>query len=212
MMDFATAMDRFPLVAILRGIQPRESLAIAETLIEVGFTLIEVPLNSADALDSIEQICHAFADRACIGAGTVLRREEVSAVRNAGGSLIISPNLNESVANEAFVQKMTYLPGVVTPSEAFRAIELGASGLKFFPAEIVSPAVIKALTAVLPKHIPLVPVGGIVPESMAAYWQAGASGFGLGSSLYKAGMSVGEVTRAALQFKAALTKLDGFAG
>ena len=133
MMDFATAMDRFPLVAILRGIQPRESLAIAETLIEAGFTLIEVPLNSPDALDSIEQIFHAFADKACIGAGTVLRREEVGAVRNAGGSLIISPNLDERVANEAFVQKMTYLPGVVTPSEAFRAIALGASGLKIFP-------------------------------------------------------------------------------
>ncbi|WP_319529593.1 2-dehydro-3-deoxy-6-phosphogalactonate aldolase [uncultured Cohaesibacter sp.] len=207
MMDFATAKAQLPLVAILRGIQPDESIAIVKALIEAGFTLIEVPLNSPDALVSIDKLSRTYSDRACFGAGTVLTPQDVKAVKVAGGSLIVSPNLNEEVAREAATQQMTYLPGVVTPSEAFRAIELGAAGLKFFPAEMISPAILKAMTAVLPKHVPLFPVGGITPDAMGAYWKAGATGFGLGSSLYKPGQSVGDVTRSALAFREAISKL-----
>ena len=207
MMSYEEAMEQLPLVAILRGIRPDESLAVAEILIETGFSLIEVPLNSPDALKSIEQICQVFSDRACIGAGTVLSSEQVKAIKGVGGSLVISPNLDAAVATEAVAQDMIYLPGVVTPSEAFSAIGFGASGLKFFPAEMISPAVMKAMMAVLPKGVPLLPVGGITPDSMESYLNVGVSGFGLGSALYKPGMSVGEIAKTARAFKDAYSKL-----
>jgi 2-dehydro-3-deoxyphosphogalactonate aldolase len=183
---FRAAMRELPLIAILRGLKPAEVPAIGDVLVEAGFGLIEVPLNSPQPLDSISALRKRFP-QAMIGAGTVLTAAEARDVASAGGELVVAPNFDRDVVAETVRLGMTSLPGVMTPTEAFAALGAGAHGLKLFPAELASPAVVKALLAVLPKGTPLIPVGGIGADNLAAWRAAGAAGFGLGSSLYKPG-------------------------
>lgn len=183
---FKAAMRELPLVAILRGLKPEEAPAIGDVLVEAGFRLIEVPLNSPQPLDSIATLRKRFPE-AVIGAGTVLTTADVRDVASAGGELVVAPNFDREVVEETVRLGMASLPGILTPTEAFAALMAGAHGLKLFPAELASPAVVKALLAVLPKGTPLIPVGGIGADNMSAWHAAGAAGFGLGSSLYKPG-------------------------
>ena len=199
---FSTAMRELPLVAILRGLTPTEAAAVADAIVEPGFRLLEVPLNSPQPLASIE-LMRARFPQALVGAGTVLDAQQVRDVHAAGGELIVSPNFNAAVIAEAVRLGMVCLPGVMTPTEAFGALAAGATGLKLFPAELASPAVVKALLAVLPAGTPVMPVGGITPLNMAEWRAAGAAGFGIGSALYKPGKVAAEVRDAALQFVAA---------
>ncbi len=203
---FDTAFARCPLVAILRGVRPDEVEMIGEALVDAGFSLIEVPLNSPDPLDSIARLAGRFADRAVIGAGTVLRPADVAAVRDAGGTMIISPNANPGVIAASAAAGLVSLPGIATPSEAFAALDAGATALKLFPAEAASPAILKAMRAVLPRDLRLLPVGGITPETMQPWFTAGADGFGLGPALYKPGFDAAEVGRRARDFIAALSE------
>lgn len=193
-----------PLIAILRGIQPREVLGIVDELVRAGFTLIEIPLNSPSALESISLAVDAFQDAAMLGAGTVLSAAEAEQVQKAGGKLIVAPNFSPAVASIAVEAGLTYLPGVSTPSEAFSALEAGASGLKLFPAEMIPPPVVKALRAVMPYGVKMLPVGGVTPKNMAEYVAAGANGFGLGSALYRPGATPEETGRKAQSFINAL--------
>ncbi|MES2242286.1 MAG: 2-dehydro-3-deoxy-6-phosphogalactonate aldolase [Pseudomonadota bacterium] len=199
---FATALQTLPLVAILRGLRPAEAVPVGQALQSTGWTLIEVPLNSPQPLDSIAAMA-AACPQALVGAGTVLSVEDVRNVQAAGGQLIVSPNFNPAVVREAVRLGLVCLPGVMTASEAFAALEAGATGLKIFPAEMITPAVLKALRAVLPAKTVVLPVGGITPDNMAAYFAAGASGFGIGSALYKPGMAATEVAENATKFIAA---------
>jgi 2-dehydro-3-deoxyphosphogalactonate aldolase len=194
-----TALQTLPLVAILRGLTPAEAVPVGQALVDAGFTLLEVPLNSPDPLASIAALARAFP-QALVGAGTVLDAEAVRAVANAGGALVVAPNTNTLVITEAVRLGMVCLPGVATPTEAFAALAAGAHGLKLFPAELVTPSVLKALCAVLPAGVPLLPVGGITPDNMAAYRAAGATGFGIGSALYRPGRSAAEVAVLAQRF------------
>lgn len=198
------ALARCPLVAILRGIEPHEAESIAGALIDAGFSMIEVPLNSPDPLTSIEAIARRFGGDAVIGAGTVLDTSQVRAVRDAGGTLIVSPNTDPPVITAAAEAEMVVLPGYFTPSEGFAALKAGATGLKLFPAEAATPAVLKAQRAVLPRDTPVLVVGGIAPDNMAPWREAGAAGFGLGSALYKPGRSAADVASAAAAFVAAI--------
>lgn len=200
MIDLASALAQLPLVAILRGIRSDEIEAAADVLVEEGFRLIEVPLNSPDPFVTIEKLARRVGDRAIVGAGTVLTVEQVAAVQDAGGAMIVSPNTDVAVIAESAKRGLVSLPGYFTPSEAFAALAAGASGLKLFPAEAASPAVVKAQRAVLPKNVPLLAVGGISPTNMEPWRQAGADGFGLGSALYKVGMSTAEIADNARAF------------
>lgn len=201
---FDAAFAACPLIAILRGVRPDEVVAIGEELVAAGFTLIEVPMNSPDPLDSVARLAKALGDRAMIGAGTVLTVDQVMAMRDAGGRMVISPNTNLDVIRASAAAGLVSLPGIATPSEALAALDAGATALKLFPAEAASPVVLKAMRAILPKHVRVLPVGGIVPEGMAPWREAGAAGFGLGSALYKPGMSAAEVGAHARAFVAAL--------
>ena len=189
-----------PLVAILRGIRPDEAEAIGEALVDNGFALIEVPLNSPDPFDSIARMARRLGDRALVGAGTVLSVEAVEQVRAAAGRMIIAPNANPAVIARAASHGVPAIPGIFTPTEAFAALEAGAAALKLFPAEGGSPAMLKAMRAVLPKTTRMLPVGGITPESMTPWIAAGANGFGLGSALYKPGQTAEQVAVAAQRF------------
>jgi 2-dehydro-3-deoxyphosphogalactonate aldolase len=193
------ALAQLPLIAILRGLTPAEAPTIGQALVDSGFAIIEVPLNSPDPLASIRALSDIFP-QTLIGAGTVLNTAQVQQVHAAGGRLIVAPNFQPAVVAQALQLGMVVLPGVVTPSEAFAAIEAGAHGLKLFPAELITPTVLKALRAVLPPSMPLLPVGGITPDNMAAYRAAGASGFGLGSALYAPGRTAEQVRRQAAAF------------
>ncbi len=206
MIDLDAAIARCPLVAILRGIKPAEAEAIGEVLVASGFALIEVPLNSPEPMQSIAILSKAFGDRALIGAGTVMTTDQSSAVKAAGGRLIVSPHCDPALIAEAKAQGHACIPGVATPSEAFAALRAGADALKAFPAEALGPAVIKAWLAVLPPGTRILPVGGIGEGNMAAYWAAGARGFGLGSSLYKPGDTVESVRAKAQQAMAAIRR------
>ncbi len=202
---FDAAFKRCSLVAILRGVSPNEVVDIGAALLDAGFSLIEVPLNSPDPLDSIARLAKAFADRAVIGAGTVLRKQDVAAVQAAGGTMIISPNANVDVIAATAKAGLVSLPGIATPTEAFAALDAGATALKLFPAEAASPAVLKAMRAVLPAGLRVLPVGGITPDNLAGWLNAGAAGFGLGSALYKPRQSPDQVAISARKFIAALT-------
>ena len=204
MMDENDAFAACPLVAILRGLAPPEAEDIGAALVGAGFRLIEVPLNSPRPLDSIERLARRFGDQAVIGAGTVLDPAEVDALAEAGGRLVVAPNFDPAVAAAAARRGMAYAPGITTPSEAFAALRAGAAMLKLFPAEMIPPAAVKAMRAVLPGAARLVPVGGITPDAMAPYRAAGADGFGLGSALYRPGMGAADVARNAAAFMAAL--------
>lgn len=201
---FDAAFARCPLIAILRGVKPDEVEGIGDALVDAGFTLIEVPMNSPDPLDGIARLARRFEGRAVIGAGTVLTEGQVEQVRAVGGTMIISPNANTRVIAAAAEAGMVSLPGVVTPTEAFAAIEAGATALKLFPAEGSSPAILKAMRAVLPRDMRLLPVGGIAPDTMGPWRDAGAAGFGLGSALYKPGLTAAEVGARAKAFVSAL--------
>jgi 2-dehydro-3-deoxyphosphogalactonate aldolase len=196
------ALQRCPLVAILRGITPAEALPVAQALQSAGFSIIEVPLNSPEPLESIRTIAKA-QPQLIVGAGTVLHAHEVKAVQQAGGRLVVAPNFSPDVVQAAVQDAMVCLPGVMTPTEAFAALAAGAHGLKLYPAEIISPAAVKALRAVLPRDALLLPVGGITPDNIPAYLAAGANGFGIGSALYKAGDSANKVFENATKFIAA---------
>jgi 2-dehydro-3-deoxyphosphogalactonate aldolase len=197
-----------PLVAIIRGVEPDEVEAIGDALVEAGIGIIEVPLNSPRPLDSIARLAGRLEGRALVGAGTVLRVEEVAEVAAAGGGIIVSPSTKPEVIRATVGAGLVSSPGYFTPSEAFVAIEAGAHALKLFPAEAAPPAVVKAQRAVLPRSVPLIVVGGVSPDKMAAYRAAGADGFGLGSSLYTPRMSAAEVAKRAASFVAALRRED----
>jgi len=199
---FADALARLPLVAILRGLAPAEAAPIGAALVDEGWALIEVPLNSPQPLRSIETLV-ALQPQALIGAGTVLTAAQVRDVHAAGGQLVVSPNFDPAVVAEGVRLGMVCLPGVATASEAFAALAAGADAVKLFPAEMITPPVVKALRAVLDADTVLLPVGGITPAGMAAYRAAGASGFGLGSALYQPGIDAATVAANARTFIAA---------
>jgi 2-dehydro-3-deoxyphosphogalactonate aldolase len=201
---FDAAFASCPLIAILRGVRPDEVVGIGEELVAAGFTLIEVPMNSPDPLDSVARLVAALGDQAMIGAGTVLTVDQVAAMRDAGGRMVISPNTNIDVIRASAAAGLVSLPGIATPSEALAALDAGATALKLFPAEAASPTILKAMRAILPGGLRILPVGGIVPEGMAPWRQAGAAGFGLGSALFKPGMTADEVGARARAFVAAL--------
>lgn len=208
---FEHAMRELPLVAILRGLTPADAPAIGEALTRAGFRLIEVPLNSPQPLASIAHLA-AVHPEALVGAGTVLSVQEVREVHAAGGRLMVSPCLDAAVVRAALDLGMVCLPGVLSPSEAFAALRLGAQGLKLFPAEMTPPVVVKALRAVIPRQVPLLPVGGVSPQNLGAYRAAGASGAGLGSALYRPGDSAGRVGEQARAFVNAWREADPAAG
>ncbi len=191
-----------PLVAILRGISPAQAVPVGQVLWDAGFRVIEVPLNSPLPLRSVALLRQALPD-ALIGAGTVLTVADVHAVKAAGGQLVVAPNCNLQVIKAAVSAGMVCLPGVATPTEAFAALEAGAHGLKIFPAEMVPPSAIKAMRAVLAADCVILPVGGIGPHNMAAYRQAGANGFGLGSALYRSDMVLHDIQSNAINLIAA---------
>lgn len=184
-----THLDECPLVAIIRGVTPDEVVAIGTAIFDAGIRIIEVPLNSPDPLQSIDRLADALGERALVGAGTVLSTKQVEQVRQAGGRLIVSPSTNRDVIAATVAAGMVSSPGFFTPSEAFEALSSGAHALKLFPAQAVSPDVLKATREVLPREMPVLVVGGVTPDTMRPWIDAGAAGFGLGSGLYKAGRS-----------------------
>jgi 2-dehydro-3-deoxyphosphogalactonate aldolase len=192
-----------PLVAILRGIAPDEALAVGLALVEAGFRIIEVPLNSPQPLLSIERLSREFGRDCLIGAGTVVSTLQVEQVADAGGRLIVMPHGDAAIIRAAKGRALHCAPGIATPSEGFAALAAGADALKLFPAELLSPPVLKALRAVFSADTLMLPVGGITPQSMGPYVSAGASGFGLGSALYRPGLSVAQVGANAAAFVAA---------
>ena len=196
-------MEHRHLIAILRGITPSETIGACEALIDAGITMIEVPLNSPDALISIAMASNALGDKATIGAGTVLSKKQVWAVSEAGGTFVVSPDTNKQVIEETIRLQMLSFPGVFTPTDAFRAIKAGATGLKFFPAEVLGPKGIKAMKAVLPPDIPLYAVGGANPDNFSEYFAAGCAGFGLGTYIYKPGMDSAQIAERAASAVAA---------
>lgn len=185
-------LDECPLIAIVRGVKPDEAEAIGDAILEAGIRIIEVPLNSPEPLKSIERLAVKLGDRALVGAGTVFTPANVEDVRIAGGRIIVSPHTNPEVIRATVAAGMVSCPGYFTPSEAFVALDAGATALKLFPAEAASPAALKAQLAVIPKGVPIMIVGGITPDNMQPWTEAGAAGFGLGSGLYKPGQSVAE--------------------
>ncbi|HSF12114.1 MAG TPA: 2-dehydro-3-deoxy-6-phosphogalactonate aldolase [Erythrobacter sp.] len=204
-----TIEGRLPLVAILRGLEPERAADVGETLVECGFDIIEVPLNSPDPLTSIAALVTVLGNRALIGAGTVLTEAQVDALADIGAGLVVSPNCNPAVIRRTAAHGMVSLPGVITPTEMFAALDAGATGLKIFPAEMVSPAIVKAVRAVLPAQVPVYAVGGINALNMGEYLGAGAAGFGIGGSLFKPGKPLPEIAADAraivAAFKAAQT-------
>jgi 2-dehydro-3-deoxyphosphogalactonate aldolase len=192
-----------PLVAILRGLTPAEAPAVGRILFDAGFRMLEVPLNRPGAIDAMRALLRIAPNDALIGAGTVLTVNDVDAVKEAGGRLIVSPHCEPEVIARAAAHGMIALPGVATPTEGFRALQAGAHGLKLFPAEMISPAAVKAMRSVFPVDTPLFPVGGIHPHSMATYVAAGATGFGIGGQLYQPRIDATMLKRSAEAFMAA---------
>jgi 2-dehydro-3-deoxyphosphogalactonate aldolase len=201
--DLSQAMEELPLVAILRGVSPAEAPDIGAVLVEAGFRIIEVPLNSPEPFRSIETLADHFGETALIGAGTVMSPDAARKTTDSGGKLVVMPHSDPAVIRAAKGAGAWCLPGVATPTEGFAALAAGADGLKLFPAETLPPVAVKAWRAVFPKEIRLMPVGGIAPETMADYVAAGASGFGVGSALYKPGVAAKELATRADAFIAA---------
>ena len=193
-MTWDEVLSDLPLIAILRGITPDEAASVADALCQAGLKCLETPLNAPSALRA------AVGERAMVGAGTVLSVEAVAEVAAAGAQIVIAPNTDEAVIRAAKRARMIALPGFFSPSEAFRAIDAGANGLKLFPAEAAGPSVLKAIKAVLPPAIPVFPVGGVTPEVMRSYREAGAAGFGIGSAIYRPGLTAQEAYERALVF------------
>jgi 2-dehydro-3-deoxyphosphogalactonate aldolase len=197
-------LDECPLIAIVRGVTPDEAEGTAEAVYDGGIRIIEVPLNSPDPLESIRRIVSKFGDRMLVGAGTAVEPQQVAQVKDAGGRLIVAPNTDIRVVSAAASADMVSCPGYFTPSEAFAACHAGATALKLFPAEGASPSVLKAMLAVVPKDVPQIIVGGIAPDNMRPWLDAGATGFGLGSGLYKQGQSAAETLEKARAYVAGL--------
>ncbi|WDY59193.1 2-dehydro-3-deoxy-6-phosphogalactonate aldolase [Pseudomonas sp. PSKL.D1] len=197
------ALAQNGLIAILRGLRPQEAAAVGEVLYAAGFRVIEVPLNSPEPYESIRILRNSLPADCLIGAGTVLTPEQVAQVKEAGGQLIVMPHSDVRVLRAAKAAGLLLAPGVATPTEAFAALAEGADVLKLFPAEQMGPAVVKAWLAVLPAGTLLVPVGGITPENMQSFFDAGARGFGLGSGLFKPGLSAEQVAANAKAYVAA---------
>ncbi|WP_068311568.1 2-dehydro-3-deoxy-6-phosphogalactonate aldolase [Polycladidibacter hongkongensis] len=185
------------IIAILRGVQPHEALEVGAALVEEGINQIEVPLNSPQPLNSIARLAEVFGDKIMIGAGTVLTRQNVEDVRSAGGSFVVSPDCNAEVITETKNVGMRSIPGVLTPTECLTALRYGADGLKFFPASIIGPSGFAAVSAVLPKGTKTYAVGGVGPANFADWFAVGVTGFGMGTGIYKPGMSADDVRRRA---------------
>ncbi|MDK4198702.1 2-dehydro-3-deoxy-6-phosphogalactonate aldolase [Pseudomonas sp. HR1] len=197
-----TYLKDLPLIAILRGVTPDEIVPVGRALYDAGFRVIEIPLNSPQPYESIRRLTAELGESCLIGAGTVLTEAQVAEVDAAGGRLIVSPNANLAVIRASKAAGLVSAPGVATPSEGFAALDAGADSLKLFPAEQLGPAVVKAWRAVFPKELALLPVGGITPDNMGPYVAAGANGFGLGSALYKPGLTAAQVSANAQAFAA----------
>jgi 2-dehydro-3-deoxyphosphogalactonate aldolase len=193
-------LDRLPLIAILRGVTPDEVVPIAEALVAAGFAIIEVPLNSPSPLDSIRRLYDAFGDDVLLGAGTVMSAAQVGDVADTGGRLIVMPHSDADVIRTAKEARMVCIPGIATATEGFAALANGADGLKLFPAELLTPKVLGAFRSVFPEATRFFPVGGITPGTMSEYVAAGATGFGLGSALYRRGDSAEQVAVSARAF------------
>ncbi len=193
MLDLRSALARCPVVAILRGVKPDEVDAIGDALVEAGITIIEVPLNSPNPFESIKRLAARHGARALVGAGTVLKAADVARVAAAGGRLIVAPNFDADLVRAAKAAGLATLPGVMTPSEGFAALQSGADGLKLFPAEIIPPAVFRAWRAVFPPETLLLAVGGVGVDNLKSYARAGASGYGIGSALYKPGRPAAKI-------------------
>lgn len=199
-------LDQCPLIAIVRGMTPDAAEAIGEAIYEGGIRIIEVPLNSPDPLESIEKLARRFGERMLVGAGTVLDPADVPRVQKAGGRIVVSPDTNVEVIAASAAAGLVASPGYFTPSEAFSAIRAGAAALKLFPAEGASPAVLKAHLAVIPQDVPMIIVGGIRPDNMQPWIDAGATGFGLGSGLYKPGQTAAETADKARAYVAGVRR------
>lgn len=197
-----------PLVAILRGLAPGDAVATGRAIVAAGFRVLEVPLNSPQPFDSIALLAEALGANVLAGAGTVMTPAQVDAVAHAGGRLIVMPHADTAVIRAAKAAGLLCVPGVATPTEAFAALAAGADGLKLFPAEQFSPAVLKAWRAVLPREVPVLPVGGIAPDTMAPWIAAGAAGFGIGSALYAPGRTLDDTAQRARAFAQAWESLD----
>ncbi len=204
---FDAARKAMPFVAVMRGVKPEECNAIGTVLYESGFRLIEVPLNSPEPFKSIAEFRAVLPEDALAGAGTVLNVEDVGKIKTWGGEMVFMPHADVAVIREAKKMGMVCVPGIATPTEALSALAAGANALKIFPAELISPKVVKSMRAILPKDILLLPFGGITPETMKPYIEAGAGAFGLGSALYKPGMSCEEVGERARSFAEAWKRL-----
>jgi 2-dehydro-3-deoxyphosphogalactonate aldolase len=196
-----------PLIAVLRGIAPGEIPAIGAALSDNGFRILEVPMNSPQPLESVSLLAKSYGERCLTGAGTVVKVADVARVAQAGGRLVVMPHADVAIIREAKRLGLTCVPGVATLTEAFAALDAGADGLKMFPAELLSPAVLKAWRAVLPTEALVFAVGGIRSDNMAPYWDAGANGFGTGSNLYKPGASADDVHRAAAAYASGFAML-----
>ncbi|WP_170395862.1 2-dehydro-3-deoxy-6-phosphogalactonate aldolase [Ruegeria arenilitoris] len=207
MIDLTAALAQNPLIAILRGLAPEYARPVSDVLFDTGFRIIEVPLNSPDPLESITQIVAKHGAQAIVGAGTVLTTDQVAAVADAGGRIIVSPNMNPDVGRAAVARGLYWCPGVMTPSEAFTALDIGASVLKFFPAEMMPPVAIAAMRAVLPADAIIAAVGGITPDTMASYHAAGVDGYGLGSALFKPSYTLDDIRRRARAFTSVMEEL-----
>jgi 2-dehydro-3-deoxyphosphogalactonate aldolase len=203
-MGLTEFLARCPLVAILRGVRPEEVEAIGDALIAEGIAIIEVPLNSPDPIESIRRLAARCGDRALVGAGTVLDPADCARIAAAGGKLVVTPHADPEVVRAAKAAGMLAVPGFMTPAEAFALLRAGADGLKLFPAEAASPAVVKALLAVLPKGTAILPVGGIEAGNMTPWRVAGAAGFGIGSAIYRPGDTAEVVARKARALVASL--------
>ena len=187
MEQWQDALKTLPLVAILRGLRPSEALDIGEVLVEAGFRIVEVPLNSPDPFDSIKLLAQSLSKRAIVGAGTVLTVADVETLHAVGGQICISPNANPDVIRRAKALGLISFPAFFTATEAFSAIDAGADAIKLFPAELAGTTGLKAMKAVLPKTVPVFPVGGVNPDNMKDFIEAGAAGFGIGSAVFKPG-------------------------
>lgn len=209
MMTFEQASEDCGIVAILRGITLDEVAGVGDALYDAGIRVVEVPLNSPEPFRSIAALAARFQGRMVVGAGTVLDEDSVDRVKSAGGQISVSPDCNAAVINRAVARGLVPLPGVFTPTEAFAAIRAGARHLKLFPAEAAIPKTVKAWKAVLPRGVKVYAVGGVTPANMRDWAEAGCAGFGIGSNIYKPGMSPQDVGRSAASFVAAWKELKG---